>query len=126
MFLKFAGVQFEVFRKRKRKRKRSGKCEVGRGRSLRVFSFQCSATEGGRLGTSMLDVRCSMFKKRAVRWGTAGKGKRVAVSTSYGGLTRIRFGGSFPRAGKSRLRERGAPLSAAEFVPAAGEVKELA
>ncbi len=32
-------------------------------------------------------------------------------STSYGGLTRVRFGGSIPRAGKSRPGERRAPLS---------------
>ena len=39
-------------------------------------------------------------------------GERGGVgSTSYGGVTRVRFGGSIPRVGKSRLRERGAPLS---------------
>ena len=43
--------------------------------------------------------------------GTAGKGKRMAVSTSYGGMTRVRFGGCIPRIGKSRLHDREAPLS---------------
>ncbi len=53
-----------------------------------------------------------MFKKKG-RAGEArpGKGKLGAVSTSYGGMTRVRFGGFFPRAGKSRSRGRGTPLS---------------
>ena len=43
---------------------------------------------------------------------TRGRKERgVVVSTPYGGVTRVRFGGSIPRVGKSRLRERGAPLS---------------
>ena len=40
-----------------------------------------------------------------------GKGKLLAVSTSYGGMTRVRFGGFFPCVGKSRLRGHEAPLS---------------
>lgn len=35
----------------------------------------------------------------------------MAISTSYGGMTRIRFGGFFPRVGKSRLCGRKVPLS---------------
>jgi hypothetical protein len=35
----------------------------------------------------------------------------TGVSTSYGGTIRVRFEGSFPRVGKSRLHDRRAPLS---------------
>lgn len=41
----------------------------------------------------------------------AEKRKLMAISTSYGGMTRIRFGGFFPRVGKSRLCGRKVPLS---------------
>jgi len=43
--------------------------------------------------------------KKAVREGTAGKKGETGrtVSTSYGGMTRVRFGGCIPRVGKSRL-----------------------
>ncbi len=45
-----------------------------------------------------------------------GKEKLYWVSTSYGGMTRVRFGGFFPRVGKSRLHGREAPLSCAPTV----------
>jgi len=65
-------------------------------------------------------------EKGRAETGTAKKGRDC--STSYGGVTRVRFGGSIPRAGKSRLRERGAPLSyVAERLEAArADVKKAA
>jgi hypothetical protein len=63
-------------------------------KSLLVFSLKFSGKQKGRAGEAR-----------------PGKGKRFAVSTSYGGMTRVRFGGFFPRVGKSRLPGLEAPLS---------------
>lgn len=52
-----------------------------------------------------------MKKAARMRHGRRRGETCVAVSTSYGGMTRVRFGGSFPRGGKSRLLDREAPLS---------------
>ena len=49
------------------------------------------------------------------------KRETAVVSTSYGGITRVRFGGSFPRGGKSRLLDREAPLSCLRTVDANSE-----
>ena len=53
--------------------------------------------------------------KKAVRMRHGrGRGNCGVASTSYGGMTRVRFGGCIPRVGKSRPHDREAPLSLAQ------------
>ena len=60
--------------------------------------------------------------KKAVRASTAEEKETAGVSTSYGGMTRVRFGGSFPRVGKSRLFGRERPCRVRETWRGMGNV----
>jgi hypothetical protein len=60
--------------------------------------------------------------KKPCKVSTAEENETAGVSTSYGGMTRVRFGGSFPRVGKSRLYGRERPCRVRETWRGMGNV----
>jgi hypothetical protein len=62
----------------------------------------------------LASVQFEVFRKKGrADEARPGKEKQMAVSTSYGGMTRVRFGGFLPCGGKSQLLDDEAPLSCA-------------
>jgi hypothetical protein len=53
-----------------------------------------------------ITVRSGVVEWHQTVSGKYGLERRSGGSTSYGGTTRVRFEGSFPRVGKSRLCDR--------------------